>query len=88
MKNIVKKSAMRGPGLCLFVNIRHRHGMDAGPWSVFSSRFSRQRGGQRHGLGLSVVYGIVKQHEGWIVVESAPGEGTAFKMYLPSSYVR
>jgi len=51
---------------------------------IFEPFFTAKKSGKGSGMGLAVVYGIVKQHEGWINVESAPGEGAIFRVYLPA----
>ncbi|MEI9938634.1 MAG: HAMP domain-containing sensor histidine kinase [Pseudomonadota bacterium] len=66
--------ADRGPGIASEV-LPH----------IFEPFFSTKEPGDGTGLGLSVVYGIVEDHGGWISVESSIGQGSTFSVFLPKA---
>ncbi len=73
------------PGTYALVTVSDNgHGIDEESLKhIFEPFYTTKDIGKGTGLGLAMVYGIVKEHQGYIMPSSKPGEGTTFEIYLP-----
>ncbi|MBN1553837.1 MAG: response regulator [Phycisphaerae bacterium] len=90
--HLTEERALRGmetipPGHYLELSVRDTGvGMDEDTLErIFEPFFTTKKMGEGTGLGLAGVYGCMKNHKGFVDVQSAPGEGSTFRLFLPTA---
>ncbi len=85
--SVETRAAGLKPGSYVVLTVRDQGvGMDESTMArVFEPFFTTKKSGEGTGLGLSVVHGVVRSHGGAVTVESAVGQGSTFRVFLPSA---
>lgn len=84
-ENYCRKHIDARPGDFILLRVKDQGiGMDRQTVNRIFEPFFTTKGTKGTGLGLSVVYGIIRQHKGWLTVDSKPGKGSMFNVYLPA----